>query len=63
MRNVLIQQKKKDNRIGNVLRRNCLLKDIIKGKIEVSRRRERRSTQLMNDHNKGRGYWKLKRKH
>jgi hypothetical protein len=28
-------KRRKDNSIGHVLRRNCLLKDIIEGKIQV----------------------------
>ena len=49
-----------DNRIGNVLRRNRLLKHIIEGEIKVTRRRERSSKQLPDDRNEARGYCKLK---
>jgi hypothetical protein len=46
------------------LRRNCLLKQgievKIEGKIEVTRRRERRHKQLLDDLKEKTGYWKLK---
>jgi hypothetical protein len=46
-------RKRKANWIGHILRRNCLLKELIegkiKGRIEVTRRRGRRSKQLLND--------------
>ena len=46
-RNILHEiRKRKANWIGHILRRNCLLKHVIEGKIkeemEVARRRERR---------------------
>jgi hypothetical protein len=46
-RNILREiRKRKDNWIGHILRRNCLLKQVIEGKIqgqkEVTRRRGRR---------------------
>jgi hypothetical protein len=44
------------------LRRNCLIKHIIEGKILGTRRRERRRTQLLDDLKETRRYWKLKRK-
>jgi hypothetical protein len=54
----------KANRIGNILRRNCLLKhvieDKIEGKIEVTERRGRRCEQLLDDLKEKRRYWKLK---
>jgi hypothetical protein len=40
--------------------RNCLLKQVIEGKIEVTGRRRRRSKQLLDDVKENRGYWKLK---
>jgi hypothetical protein len=50
--------------IGHIMRRNCLLKHVIEGKmegkIEVMGRRERSRKQLLDDLNEKRGYWKLK---
>jgi hypothetical protein len=50
--------------IGHTLRRNCLLKDVIEGKIrgriEVKGRRGRRRKQLLHDLKVKRGCWKLK---
>jgi hypothetical protein len=54
---------RKSNWIGHILRRNCILKHIIEGKIErieVTRRRERRRKQLLDDLKETRGYWKFK---
>jgi hypothetical protein len=53
-RNILHTVKRRNaNRIGHILRGNCLLKHIIEGKIggeiEVTRRREKRCKQLLND--------------
>jgi hypothetical protein len=49
-RNVLHEMKiSKVNWIGQILRGNCLLKHIVEGKIEVTRRRARRRKQLVND--------------
>jgi hypothetical protein len=53
-RNILSTMKtRKANWIGNILRRNCLLKYISEGKIywrtEVTGRRRRRSKQLLDD--------------
>ena len=50
-RNILHEiRKRKANWIGHILRRNCLLKQVIEGKIkgemEVTRRRERRRKKL-----------------
>ena len=42
------------------MRRNCLLKDVIEGKIEGKRRRGIRRKQLLDDFKATRGYWKLK---
>jgi hypothetical protein len=52
-RNILHQiRKRKANRIGHILRRNCLLKQVIEGKIqgqiEVTRQ-GRRSKKLLDD--------------
>jgi hypothetical protein len=54
----------KANWIGHILRRNCLLKHVIEGKlegrIEVTVRRGRRRKQLLDDLKEKRRYWKLK---
>jgi hypothetical protein len=64
-RNVLhVVRGRKTNRIGHILRRNCLLKHIIegkiKGKISVTGRQGRRLKQLMDDLKEARGNWKFK---
>jgi hypothetical protein len=56
-RNVVHEiRKRKGNRIGHILRRNCLLKQVfegkIKGRIEVGRRRKK----LLDDLGDRRGY-------
>ena len=52
------------NWIGHILRRNCLLKQVIEGKIkgemEVARRRRRRRKKLLDDLKDRRGYSHLK---
>ena len=52
------------NWIGHILRRNCLLKQVIEGKIkgeiEVTGRRGRRSRKLLDDLKDRRGYCRLK---
>jgi glutamyl-tRNA reductase len=56
-------KRRKANCIGHTLRRNCLLKHIIEGKIEdieVTGRQGRRRKQLLNDLKEKREYWKLK---
>ena len=57
-------RKRKANWIGHVLRRNCLLKQVIEGKIkgemEVIRRRRRRRKKLLDDLKDRRGYSLLK---
>jgi hypothetical protein len=54
----------KANWIGYILRRNCLLKHVIEGKlegrIEMTGRRGRRRQQLLDDLKEKRRYWKLK---
>jgi hypothetical protein len=55
-RNILHEiSKRKANWIGHILCRNCLLKQVIEGKIkaeiEVTRRRGRRLKKLLNDLN------------
>jgi len=46
--------RRKANWIGHIMRRNCLLKHVIEGKIEgmkkVAGRRGRRRYQILNDH-------------
>jgi hypothetical protein len=64
-RNILHEiRKRKANWIGHILRRNCLLKEVIegkiKGRIEVTRRRGRRRKQLLGDLGDRRGYSHLK---
>jgi len=61
-RNILHEiRKQKANWIGHILRRNCLLKQVIKGKIkgkmEVARRREK----LLDDLKDRKGYSHLKK--
>jgi hypothetical protein len=53
-RNILHEiRNRKANWIGHILRRNCLLKEVIEGKIqgriEVTRRRGRRRKKLLDD--------------
>jgi hypothetical protein len=60
-RNILHEiRKRKANWIGHILRRNCLLKQVIEGKIkgqmEVTRRRGRRRKKLLDDLKYWRGY-------
>jgi hypothetical protein len=64
-RNILHKiQRRKANCIGHILRKNCLLKHVIEGKlegrIEMTGRRGRRSKQLLDDLKEKRRYWKLK---
>ena len=64
-RNILHEiKKRKANWIGHILRRNCLLKQVIEGKVkeemEVTRRRGRRRKKLLDDLKDRRGYSHLK---
>ena len=64
-RNILHEiRKRKANCIGHILRRNCLLKQVIEGKIkggiEVTGRRGRRRKKLLDDLKDRRGYSYLK---
>jgi hypothetical protein len=64
-RNILHTIKRtRANWIGHILRRNCLLKHMIEGKLEgmteVTERRGRRCKQLLDDLKEKRRYWKLK---
>jgi hypothetical protein len=57
-------KRSKANWIGHILRRNCLLKHGIEGKlegrIEMMGRRGRRRKQLLDNLKEKRRYWKLK---
>jgi hypothetical protein len=57
-------KRRKANWIGHILRRNCLLKHAIEGKlegrIEMTGRRGRRRKQLLGGLKEKRRYWKLK---
>jgi hypothetical protein len=57
-------KRRKANWIGHILRRNCILKHVIKGKlegrIEITGKRGRRRKQLLDDLTEKRRYWKLK---
>jgi len=60
-RNILYEiSKRKDNWIGHILRRNCLLQQVIEGKIkggiEVTGRRGRKRRKLLDDLKERRGY-------
>ena len=60
-RNILHEiRKRKANWIGHILRRNCLLKQVIEGKtkaeMEVTRRRGRRRKKLLDDLKYRKGY-------
>ena len=64
-RNILHEiSKRKANWIGYILRRNCLLKQVIEGKIkgemEMTIRRGRRRKKLLDDLKDRRGYSHLK---
>jgi hypothetical protein len=66
-RNVLNDtRKRKANLIGHILRKNCLLQRVIKGKIqggiEVTGRQGRRRMKLLDDLKERRGYSHLKEK-
>jgi hypothetical protein len=56
-------KRRKVNWIGHILRRNCLLKHVIEGKIEgrieMTERRGRRRKQILDDLKEKRRYWKL----
>jgi hypothetical protein len=57
-------KRRKANWIGHILRRNCLLKFVIEGKlegwIEITGRRGIRRKQVLDDLKEKRRYWKLK---
>jgi hypothetical protein len=54
----------KDNWVGHILPRNCILKHVIEGnvegRIEVTRRRGKRRKQLLDDLNEMERCWELK---
>jgi hypothetical protein len=65
-RNILHEiSKRKANLIGHILRRNCLLRQVIVGKMKggigVTGRRGRRRRKLLDDLTKRRGYCHLKK--
>ena len=65
VRNILHEiRKRKAKWIGHILRRNCLLKQVIEGKIkgemEVTKRRGRRRKKLLDDLKDRRGFSHLK---
>ena len=64
-RNILHEiSKRKANWIGHILRRNCLLQQVIEGKIKgeiVTGKRGRRRRKLLDDLKKRRGYSHLKK--
>jgi hypothetical protein len=53
-------RKRKANQTGHILRRNCLLKQVIEGEMEVTKRRGRRCKKLLDDVKNRRGYCHLK---
>ena len=64
-RNILHEiRQRKANCIGHILRRNCLLQRVIKGKVqgrtEVTGRQGRRRMKLLDDLKERRGYSHLK---
>jgi hypothetical protein len=63
-RNILQTVKRKPNRVGHTLFRNCLLKHVSErkgeGRIEVTGRRGRKCKLLLDDLKEKRGYCKLK---
>jgi len=58
---------RKVNWAGHILRRNCLLKQVVEvkaeGRIGVTGRRVRRHKQLLEEIEERREYWKFKREH
>jgi hypothetical protein len=66
-RNILHEiRKQKENWIGHILRRNCILQRVTEGKIqggiEVTGRQRRRRTKLLDDLKERREYSHLKEK-
>jgi hypothetical protein len=52
-------KRRKGDRIGHILHRNCLLKHVIEGRVEGTGRRGRRGNQQLDDLKETRRYWKL----
>jgi hypothetical protein len=64
-RNIIHEiRKRKADWIGHILRRNCLIKQVIEGniteQIEVTRRQGRKRKKLLDDLKNRRGYCELK---
>ena len=55
----VLQTKKGDKWVVHILHRNCLLKHVIEGNIQATRRRGRRRKQLLNDLKETRRQWNL----
>jgi len=55
-------RQRQENWLGHVLRRNCLLHDVIEGRLETedTRRAGRRKIQMLNDLREKWKYWELK---
>ena len=51
--------RREENWIGNILRRNCLLHDVIEGQMTEVKGVGRRATQVLEDSRKRRRYWEL----
>ena len=61
-KNVLRTVKSRNtNWIGHILRGNCILKHVIEGRMEGTRRRRRRHLQLLDDLKVKRRYWNRKK--
>ncbi|PNF25852.1 hypothetical protein B7P43_G11131 [Cryptotermes secundus] len=59
---IRVSEQRKANWIGHVLRRNCLLKEVIEGKIEGRIEVTRRRKKMLDDLGDRRGYYHLKEK-
>lgn len=53
-------RQRKANWVGHILRRNCLLHDVVEGRLEGTTRLGRRRIQLLDDLREKRKYWMLK---
>ena len=54
--------RRKVNWIGHILRRNCLLHDVIEGQMTKVKGVRRRRTQFLDDLRNRRSYWELNEK-